>query len=40
MSYNIETILSEKFETIISRGTLNTRMRDYYDVYILLTING
>lgn len=40
MSYNIETILSEKFETIISRSTLNTRMRDYYDVYILLTING
>lgn len=34
-SYNIETILAEKLETILSRGILNTRMRDYYDVYIL-----
>lgn len=34
-SYNIESVLAEKFETIISRGTLNTRMRDFYDVYIL-----
>lgn len=34
--YNIETILSEKLQTIISRGILNTRMRDYYDIYILL----
>jgi predicted nucleotidyltransferase component of viral defense system len=35
LSYNIETILAEKMETIISRGVLNTRMRDYYDIYIL-----
>lgn len=34
-SYNIETVLAEKLETIISRGTLNTRMRDFYDVYLL-----
>lgn len=34
--YNIETILSEKLQTIISRGVLNTRLRDYYDIYILL----
>ena len=33
--YNIETILAEKLETIISRGDLNTRPRDFYDVYIL-----
>lgn len=37
-SYNIESVLAEKLETIISRGTLNTRMRDYYDVYLLETI--
>ncbi len=38
-AYNLETILAEKIETIISRATLNTRMRDYYDLYILpLTI--
>ncbi len=37
-SYNIETILAEKMETIYSRGILNTRMRDYYDVYILWSL--
>ncbi|GHU61926.1 abortive infection protein [Clostridia bacterium] len=35
LSYNLETILAEKLETIIVRGELNTRSRDYYDVYIL-----
>ncbi len=35
MTYNIESILAEKIETIISRGALNTRMRDFYDVYML-----
>lgn len=35
-AYNIETVLAEKVETIISRGELNTRPRDFYDVYILL----
>lgn len=38
MSYPIETILAEKFETIISRSTENTRMRDFYDVYMLLKL--
>ena len=33
--YNIETILAEKVETILRRGTLTTRPRDFYDVYIL-----
>lgn len=35
LAYNLETILAEKIETIISRGDLNTRMRDFYDVYII-----
>ncbi len=35
LAYNLETVLAEKIETIISRGTLNTRMRDYYDLMIL-----
>lgn len=35
LAYNLETILSEKIETIISRGTVNTRMRHFYDIYIL-----
>ncbi len=34
-AYNIETILAEKVETILRRGELNTRPRDFYDVYIL-----
>lgn len=33
--YNVETVLAEKVETILSRGALTTRPRDYYDVYIL-----
>lgn len=35
--YNIESILAEKVETILSRGIFNTRPRDFYDVYILGT---
>lgn len=32
--YTIETIIAEKLETILKRGTFNSRMKDYYDVYI------
>ncbi len=35
LSYNLETVLAEKFETIVRRHLTNTRMRDFYDVYIL-----
>ena len=35
--YNIETVMAEKTETILSRGVFNTRPRDYYDAYILST---
>jgi predicted nucleotidyltransferase component of viral defense system len=35
LAYNLETLMAEKLETIISRGDQNTRSRDYYDVYIL-----
>ena len=34
-SYNIETILAEKIQTIYQRGVFNTRSKDFYDVYIL-----
>ena len=34
-SYNVETIIAEKFELIIKRGVLGTRIRDYYDIYML-----
>lgn len=33
--YNIETVIAEKVETILSRGVFSTRPRDFYDVYIL-----
>jgi hypothetical protein len=33
MTYPIETVIAEKFETCISRDILNTRMKDYYDLY-------
>lgn len=33
--YNIETVLAEKVETILSRGIFTTRPRDFYDVYII-----
>ena len=36
-SYNIETILSEKVETVLRRSLYNARMKDFYDIYIFLT---
>ena len=36
MSYTIETILAEKFQTVVNRGLLNTRLKDFYDIYILV----
>ena len=35
LSYNLETLLAEKLETVLSRSVANTRMRDFYDVAIL-----
>lgn len=35
-SYNLETILAEKLQTVLERGILNTRMRDFYDIRMLL----
>lgn len=39
LAYNPETVMAEKLETIISRGVTNTRMRDFYDLYILQNNN-
>ncbi len=36
MTYNLETIISEKYESIISRNIDNTRMKDYYDLYMFV----
>ena len=39
-AYNLETVLAEKLETIITRTTTNTRMRDFYDIAILQQLYG
>lgn len=36
MAYNNETIIAEKFQTIVDRGIGNSRMKDYYDIYYFL----
>lgn len=38
MTYNYETIIAEKFESIISRNIDNTRMKDYYDLYMFVKL--
>lgn len=35
-TYNLETLLAEKLETIMARETANTRMRDFYDIHVLM----
>lgn len=39
MAYNIETIISEKFESIISKNITTTRAKDFYDLYMLMNKN-
>lgn len=36
-SYNIETVIAEKLETILRRAEANSRTRDYYDLYLIYT---
>ena len=36
-AYNMETVLAEKIETMLSRLELNGRTRDFYDVYLIYT---
>ncbi len=40
LTYNIETLLAEKLETMIVRSTANTRMRDFYDVFLIASMDG
>ena len=37
-AYNLETVLAEKLETIISRGVASTRPRDRYDLFTLFKL--
>lgn len=36
-AYTIETVIAEKIETILSRVEANSRMRDFYDIYLIYT---
>lgn len=36
MSYTLETVLAEKIHSVLTLGTLTTRLKDYYDIYILM----
>jgi len=38
-AYSIETVIAEKFQAMIRLGVFNSRMKDFYDVYILLNNN-
>jgi predicted nucleotidyltransferase component of viral defense system len=40
LAYNLETILGEKLETVLSRDIANTRPRDFYDIHILYALRG
>ena len=35
-TYNIETLVSEKIETILRRGIYNSRMKDFYDIHLFI----
>ena len=39
MAYTIETIIAEKFESIISKNITTTRAKDFYDLYMLMNNN-
>lgn len=37
LTYNLETVIAGKFQTIVDKNIFNSRMKDYYDLYYLLT---
>lgn len=39
-AYQPATALAEKLETIVSRGLANSRLKDYYDIWLLSTLHG
>lgn len=40
MAYTLETVIAEKYESIIKRNITTTRMRDFYDLYILYNLKN
>ncbi len=39
MAYSLETVIAEKFQTMIERGRFNSRMKDYFDLYRIITVH-
>jgi hypothetical protein len=39
LAYSLETVIAEKFEAMISLGNANSRMKDFFDVFLLLNNN-
>lgn len=40
LAYTLETVIAEKYHCIVTRGIVNTRMKDFYDIYVLLKENN
>lgn len=40
LAYTLETVIAEKYQTIIARDIYNTRMKDFYDIYVLIKENA
>ena len=39
MAYTLETVIAEKYQTIVDRDIYNTRMKDFYDIFVLINNN-
>lgn len=39
MAYSLETVVAEKFQTMIDRGRINSRMKDYFDLYRIFSVH-
>lgn len=40
LAYTLETVIAEKYQTIVARDIYNTRMKDFYDIYVLIEENA
>jgi len=39
LAYSLETVVAEKFQTMIDRGRFNSRMKDYFDLYRIFSVH-
>ena len=40
LAYSLETLIAEKYETIIKRNITTTRLRDFYDIYMIFKLKN